>query len=132
MAIQFSVNARNGMLDAIETELGATPVLKLFTGAQPANCAAANSGTELVSMTLPADAFAAASSGTKAKSGTWSGLGIAAGTAAHFRLYQSNGTTCVEQGTVGAGSGDLSLDNAVIAIGQTVSVTTYTFTAPNA
>jgi hypothetical protein len=47
MAIQLSVAARNGRLDAIETELGSTPVLKIFTGAQPANCAAANSGTEL-------------------------------------------------------------------------------------
>ena len=46
MAIQFSTGVRNGMLDAIETAVGATAVIKLFTGAQPSNCAAANCLTE--------------------------------------------------------------------------------------
>ena len=132
MAIQLSVAARNGRLDAIETELGSTPVLKIFTGAQPANCAAANSGTELASMTLPADAMAAASSGSKAKSGTWQATAGGTGTAAHFRLYKSDGTTCVLQGSVGMGTGDLSLDNTSIASGQTVTVSGFTLTDANA
>ena len=68
MAIQISVAGRNGMLDAIETELGASPVLKIRTGAPPAACATADSGTVLATCSLPADAMAAASSGTKAKS----------------------------------------------------------------
>jgi hypothetical protein len=134
MAVQLSVAARNARLDAIEAELitGGAPVLRLFTGAQPATCATANSGTEVATMTLPADPFAAASSGTKAKQNTWSGSGIAAGTAAHFRIYKADGTTCVIQGSVGLGTGDLSLDNNVIANGQTVTVTAYTFTDGNA
>lgn len=131
MAIQFSTNARNGRLDAIETEFGSTPVLKIFTGAQPANCAAANSGTELASMTLPADAMAAASSGSKAKSGTWQTTGSGTGTAAHFRLYKSDGATCVIQGSVGIGTGDLQLDNTSIASGQTVTITGFTLTDAN-
>jgi hypothetical protein len=132
MAIQLSVAARNARLDAIETELGASPVLKLFTGAQPANVAAANSGAELCSMNLPADAFAAAASGVKAKSGTWSGTGIAVGDAAHYRIYKNDGTTCVVQGSVGEGSGDLSLDNDSIAVGQAVAVSSYSLTDANA
>lgn len=133
MAIQFSTAARNAMLDAFETELitGGAPVLKVFTGAQPANCAAANTGTELASGNLPADPFAAAASGAKAKQNTWTMTGVAAGDAAHFRLYKNDGTTCVEQGAVGQGSGDLSLDNDTIAVSQVVTVTAWTLTAAN-
>lgn len=129
MALQFSTNARNGMLDAIETELGASPFLAIWTGAAPANCAAANSGTELARMTLPADAMAAASSASKAKSGTWEDpTGNAAGSAGHFRLYKTDGTTCVMQGTVTAtgGGGDMTLDNVSIAVGQQVTISTFT------
>lgn len=134
MALQYSVSVRNSQLDALETAVGATAVLKLFTGAPPANCAAANTGTELVSETLPADWMAAASSGSKAKSGTWQAAGIAAGSAAHFRLYASDGTTCHAQGTVTAtgGGGDMTLDNVVIAVDQSVTFSTFTISAGNA
>ena len=124
MAIQLAVSTRNVRLDAIETDLGADPDLEIFTGAQPANCAAADSGTKLVSMQLPADAFAAAASGAKGKTGTWSGTGITGGTAAHFRIKTAGGVVKV-QGSVGQGSGDLSLDNTVIATSQAVTVTAF-------
>lgn len=132
MAIaQYSVALRNAMLDAKETYLisGGAPVLKIFTGNQPADCATANSGTELVSMALPADPFAAAASGAKSKQGTWSGTGIAAGVAGHYRLYLNNGTTCVEQGDV---TDQMTLDTTTISIGLPVTVATFTFTAGNA
>lgn len=134
MALQYSVAVRNAQLDALETAVGTTAVIKLFTGAQPANCAAANSGTELWTETLPSDWMAAASSGSKALSGTWQALGIAAGSAAHFRLYASDGTTCHAQGSVTAtgGGGDMTLDNVVIAVGQTVTISTFTISAGNA
>lgn len=134
MAIQQSVAVRNAMLDATESTPGTAPLLKIRTGAPPANCAAADTGTVLVSMTLPSDWMAAASSGSKAKSGTWSASASAAGTAAHYRIYDSAGTTCHEQGTVtitGSG-GDLTLDNDNIANAQVVTVTTYSRTAGNA
>jgi len=135
MAVQYSVAARDDRLDALETTIGVSAVLKIFTGAAPANCANANAGTELVSMTLPSDWMAAASSGTKAKSGTWEDTSAdATGTAAHFRIYASDGTTCHLQGTVTAtsGGGDMELDNVSIASGQTVTVSTFTITAGNA
>lgn len=133
MSLQLSVAARNGRLDAIETELGADPILKVRTGAQPADCGAADSGTVIGTFTLPNDAFAAASSGAKAKSGTWQETSAdASGTPAHFRLYKSNGTTCVLQGSVGQGSGDLSLDNTTVVAGQTITITAFTLTDGNA
>lgn len=85
-------------------------------------------------MALPADYLAAASAGSKAKTGTWSGTGAAAGSAAHFRIVDSAGTTCHMQGTVTAtgGGGDLTLDNVSIAIGQVVTVSTFTISRGNA
>lgn len=133
-ALQLSVAARNARLDAIETTVGTAPVLEIRTGAVPASCAAANSGTVLATMTLPSDWMAAASSGSKAKAGTWQDTSAdATGTAAHFRLFASDGTTCHIQGTVTAtsGGGDMELDNTSIATGQTVTVTTFTLTDGN-
>lgn len=135
MALQFSVTARNNMLDSIETTAGTSAILKIRSGSVPATCATADSGTVLATCNLPSDWMAAASSGSKAKSGTWEDTSAdATGTAAHWRLYASDGTTCHAQGTVTAtgGGGDLTVDNTSFAAGQTFTVTTFTLTAGNA
>jgi len=134
MAIQLSVAARNARLDAIETTAGASAKLQLRSGAQPADCATAASGTLLAEIALPADYLAAAAAGAKAKAGTWSGTGAAAGTAAHFRIVDNAGTTCHLQGAVTAtgGGGDMTLDNTSIAVSQAVSISGFTLTDANA
>lgn len=135
MALQFATSVRNALLDAIETDTGVSAVLKIRTGAAPATCATADSGTVLATLNLPSDYMAAAASGSKAKLGTWEDTAAdAAGTAAHFRLYKTDGTTCQIQGTVTAtgGGGDLTLDNTNIAVGQTITITSFTLTAPGA
>ena len=71
MTFQFSTAARNASLDAIETAIGPSPILRIRTGAPPTNAAAARSGTVLATMNLPADFMAAASGGSKGLSGTW-------------------------------------------------------------
>lgn len=87
----------------------------------------------LATLSLPSDWMAASSSGTKAKSGTWQDtVADNTGTAAHFRIYASDGTTCHIQGSVGQGSGDLSLDNTSIVAGQQVTVTAFSITASGA
>jgi hypothetical protein len=134
MSYQFSVSVRNAELDAIETAIGTAPILEIRSGSAPADCATADSGTLLASMTLPSDWMAAAASGAKAKSGTWSDASAnAAGTAGHFRIKDSGGTTCHVQGSVTAtgGGGDMTLDNTSIAVGQTVTITSLTLTAGN-
>jgi hypothetical protein len=95
----------------------------------------ADSGTVLATMTLPSDWLAAASSGSKAKSGTWQDTSAdAAGTAAHFRIYASDGTTAHIQGTVTAtgGGGDMTLDNTSIASGQQVTISSFQIDAGGA
>lgn len=135
MALQLSTSVRNALLDAIETAVGTSAVLKIRTGSAPATCATADSGTVLATLSLPSDWMAAASSGSKAKSGTWEDTSAdATGTAAHFRLYASDGTTCHIQGTVTAtgGGGDMTVDNTSFASGQAFSITGFTLTAPGA
>jgi hypothetical protein len=131
MSVQMSVAMRNSILDAYEAAVGASAKLQLRTGAPPANCAAADTGTLLCEIALPADWAAAAASGSKAKSGTWSGTGAAAGTAGHWRLKDNAGTTTHMQGTVTAtgGGGDLTMDNPVLAVGQSIVVNTFTWNA---
>lgn len=132
MALQYSTAVRNAKLDAIETTIGTAPLLKIYTGSVPANCAAAATGTVLVTMTLPSDWMANAASGSKSLSGTWEDTSAdASGTAGYFRIYDSGGTTCHLQGTVGQGSGDLSLDNTNIATGQDVKINTFTLSDNN-
>ena len=135
MALQESVAVRNARLDAIETTIGVSAIMRIRSGAAPADCATADSGTVLATLTLPSDWLAAASSGAKAKAGTWQDTSAdATGTAAHFRIYDSGGTVCGMQGTVTVtgGGGDMTVDNTSFASGQSFTVSTFTITAGNA
>ena len=134
MAIQLSTAVRNARLDAIESAVGTDAIMKLRTGAQPANCAAADSGTVCATLNLPSDWMAAASGGVKSKSGTWQETSAdAAGTIAHYRIYASDGVTCHLQGsvTITGGGGDLTVDNPVVALAQVITVTAYDLTDAN-
>ena len=131
--LQLSVAVRNARADAVESTIGATAVLKIKTGTQPATCATADSGTVLATLTLPSDWMTAASSGAKAMSGAWADASADnPGTAAHFRLYASDGTTCGMQGTVGTSGCDLNLDSVSFTAGQAFSITSFGWTEPNA
>ena len=137
MSLQYSVTVRNAQLDALETAVGVSAILKIYdlTAGAPANCAAAITGTVLATLNLPSDWMAAASAGSKAMSGTWQDASAdAAGVADFFRLFASDGTTCHAQGTVTltAGGGDMTLDNTNITAGQSVTVTSFTVSAGNA
>lgn len=139
MTMQYSGAARDAMNDMLETTIGVSPKLRLYTGSKPANCAASATGTMVVEMLLPSDFLGASSGGVKSKSGTWAGTAVAAGTAGYFRIVDNAGTTCHAQGTVdqtvaagGAGTGDLNLDNPVIALSQVVTISAATFTEAGA
>ncbi len=135
MALQFSVSVRNARLDVVETTVGTSAVLRIRSGTVPATCATADAGTTLATLNLPSDWMAAASGGSKTILGTWQDTAAdAAGTAGHFRIYDTSGTVCHIQGTVSitGGGGDMQLDNTSIAIGQQVTVTAFTLNEGNA
>lgn len=137
--LQLDVATRNARLDVIESTNGASCSLEIRSGSLPANCAATDAGTVLATINLPSDWMAAASSGSKAKSGTWQDSSAdATGTAAHFRMYSSqatkDNTTCFMQGDVTAsgGGGAMTVDNTSFAAGQQFTVTGFTLTDGNA
>lgn len=131
---QYPADLRDARNDQIETALGASPICELRSGAAPANCAAADSGTLIASMTLPVDPFAASSGGVKAKQGTWEDL-IAnnTGIIGHYRL-KTNGGVCKMQGPASeaGGGGEVIVDNADVNAGQSVTITAFTITAGGA
>jgi hypothetical protein len=135
MAIQFSDAVRNARLNAIEATIGASAILRIRTLTVPSNCAAADVGVVLATLNLPASWMLAASGGQVLKdTGAWQDLTAdAAGTALHFRIYDTAGTVCGLQGIVSGtgGGGDLQLDNTSIAAGQSVTITAFTLTDAN-
>ena len=135
MTLKFSVTVRNGELNSIETSIGTSAVLKIRTGAAPANISDADSGTVLATINLPVDWLQPATAGSTMMLGTWQDTSADnTGTAEHFRLYASNGTTQHIQGTVTSASsgGDMTVDNVSINTGQTVTINTFNLTCGNA
>lgn len=134
MTVKFSVAVRNARLDALETAIGTSAVLKIRSGSAPTNITDADSGTVLATLSLPSDWMANAASGSKSKSGTWQDTSADnTGTAAHFRLYASDGTTQHMQGSITAtgGGGDMTVDNTSFVTGQSFTVTAFTLTDGN-
>jgi len=134
MTTRISDEVRTFMVDAAvdSLDLGATPTLKIYTGSQPADADDAASGTLLVTINLDGTAaFGAGSNGvaTADNSPALSGVAGNSGTAGWFRAADSTDANRID-GSVGEGSGDLSLDNTDIASGQTVTVTSWTVTQP--
>lgn len=135
MVFQLSLSDRV----AIATQLAnavAGGKIKMFSGAEPANCAAADPAGLLATGTLPAPAMTvAASTAVAAKTGTWTLTGSAAGIIGSFRIYDTAGV-CRAQGSVtmttAATLGDITVDNTNIVANQIVVLGTYTITPGNA
>jgi hypothetical protein len=135
MTIKLSVAVRNAELDAIETAIGTSAKLMIYTGSAPANITDAATGTKLAEFDLAADWAANASGGSKNFNNLpLATTGLAAGNCGYYRIYASDGTTCHWQGTVTAtgGGGDMTVDNVSVAVGQNIQVTSFSLTAGNA
>jgi hypothetical protein len=134
MALKYSTTLRNAQLDAVTTAVGTSGILRIYSGSRPANVAAAISGTLLAECVCNASAFAAAASGgvLTANAIANDSSANASGTASHYRLFRSDGTTAVIDGDVSTSGADLNLDNTSINSGQVVSITSFTITAGNA
>lgn len=125
--LHLSVAARNAMLDALNSIVGASGLLLIKDGTQPANVAAADAGTVLATLALSATAFAAAASGAVAlNTVTDDSSADNSGTATWFSIRTSGGTRVIEGnvGATGAGT-DLELNSTTITAGQDVAVTGY-------
>jgi hypothetical protein len=134
--LKYAVLLKNAKLNAIATYVGTSAKLRIYSGTKPANPDAAITGTLLAELICSASAFAgAAASGVLTANAIASGTGAAGAStgtnATHYRVWKSDGTTPCFDGTVGAATSDLILDNVSIATGQTVSVSSLTITEAN-
>ena len=127
MTFQYGTTLRNNQVSQIQTTIGSTGTLKIFSGAEPANPAAADPSGVLATITLPAT-FLTSTGGVTTIAGTWSAAASATGTAATFRMYDGS-SVCHVQGNT---TTDLVLNNTSITSGQTVTVTSFSVTAGNA
>jgi hypothetical protein len=115
----------------LNTDIGASCVIKIFTGTQPATCATADTGTLLVTFAGNAGGFGTASAAVLTASAVASATAAGTGTAGYFRIYPTSATTtnAVVQGTVGLSATDMIVTNTSIATSQTCNFTSLTVTA---
>lgn len=134
MTMLFAQSTAHAMLDAIETDLGASPILYLRSGAPPATVGAADTGTLISTIAMAADAFLAASAWAKAITAALQDLSADnAGTLGHWRIKTSGAVTKLS-GTITAtgGGGDMTVDNTSVTAGQQIDVTSFAINFPAA
>lgn len=133
MTISYAVATKNAKLDALDAQVGTSPLLRIYSGTAPTNADTALSGnTLLAELAMASTAFGAASGGTKTAAAiTQDSSADATGTATFFRIYKSDGTTCRVQGSVGTSGADLNLVTTSIVATQPVAVTSLVITSGN-
>lgn len=114
--------------DAFVTAAGTNAVLQIRTGTAAGPGSAAG-GTLLASVTIASWTAASPTAGQVTGSDPAAVTAVATGTAAHFRLQTSGGTAVLE-GSIGEGSGDLSLSETDIISGGSVNIGAPVFTIP--
>lgn len=132
---QLSVAARNARLQALIDEVDATPIVRIYTGSAPANCAAAATGTLLLEYTLDTSWCGSPSSGGCSLTGLpLDDQALDDGDAGHYRIYKADGTTCVVQGACSgpSGGGEIVLDVVGMVTDQVVNLVSGTLTEAGA
>jgi hypothetical protein len=122
--------AADAVVDLVDAGSGAGKI-RIYTGTQPAGPdTAVGAQTLLAEVTLSDPAFGSASTGVATLAGTpLSATGVAAGTAAWFRMLDSNNVAILD-GAVGTSGAELNLNTTTISVGLTVTVTACTVTMP--
>lgn len=149
MTLRLSTGLRTAMAGTTGfASTFANGVINIYSGTQPVLADNAISGTLLGTVTLGSGAFsdgvstngltfASAASGAVSKSGTWSFVGIANGTAGWFRLRGNaadntalSTTLPRMDGSIATSGADLNLSNITIATGAPTTIDSFTFTIP--
>jgi hypothetical protein len=125
MSVTHGTATRTAVADTVVDRVdagGGAGKLKIFSAAD----------VLLGTINLPATAFSAAAAGVATLLGVpLSGLGVAVGNAAKFLITDFADVTIIGGSmTATGGGGDLTIDNASIVVGQTLTVTSGAYTAP--
>lgn len=135
MAYSITSAVAQGMLNGTgyNEALGASPTLKIYSGALPANADAANAGTLLATLQCAASPISGYSDTGTAARATFAAIAsataVATGTATFWRR-QTAGGTVIDQGECGTSGKELNLNTTAITTGSTVSVTSATTDLP--
>ena len=137
MATQYAVATRNNNRSSLNTDIGINAQIMLYSGAIPANVAAALAGSLLAQFAGNATSFGTIATGVltaNAVASTTGTAGAGAGTVAtYYRINTSAGVAVVQGNVGGTGSGaDMILTNTNIASGQAINFTSLTNTASGA
>jgi len=128
MAITLTTGARNAacnaIVDLVDVGAAANGTIVIYSGGV--------GGTTLATFTTAGTAFGNASTGTATLQSTpISATAAATGTVNAFTLRdQDNAEVLRGSVTATGGGGDITVDNTSITSGQTVNITSFTFTVP--
>ena len=118
MSLTHTESVRNGLSDYVVDQLNSGNLVIMTTG----------EGTEVATLPLAASAFGAASSGTATAGTITSDSSATGGTAATFKM-ETSGNTRIFGGSVGTSGEDLNLSSLTIGAGDTVSVSSFTYSS---
>lgn len=126
---RISHAAANAAADAL-CALANSGFLKIYAGSKPADANTAISGqTLLATHNLSATAFAGAVNGVATANAVANATIAADGTASFFRIFKSNGTSVVFDGTVGTSGCNANVNSVAFANGATSAISALTYTA---
>lgn len=130
--LEYSNGTRHSQNQGLIAYVGTGAIFSLYTGTQPANAnTAITSQVLLVSMVI-AGVFGTDTNGTLTLGAVTAGIAANSGTASWFRIYKSDNTTVVMDGSVGLTGADLNLNSVNIVALQTVGITSGTIIRGNA
>lgn len=122
MAVTHPTAVRNGLADYVVDLIDA--------GAGAGTLEFQTSGNvEVATLTFSDPAFGAATGGTATASAITSDTSATGGTVAKFAVKDSNGNP-VFYGAVGTSGSDINLSSLAVGVGDTVSISSLTYSAP--
>ena len=129
--LKYSNGTRDAQQQGLITYASTNAIINIYDGTQPTNAnTAITTQTLLVSLAVTG-AFGTDSNGTITMSSVANGTAVATSTATFFRIFKSDNTTVVMDGSVGTSGTDMILDDVTITTGQTVTITSGTIIRAN-
>ena len=129
--LNYSNGTRNAQQQGLITYAGSGCLIKLYNGTQPTNAnTAISTQTLLVTLTV-SGSFGTDSNGTLTLGSVTNGTAVASGTADFFRIFKSDDSTVVMDGSVGTSGADMNLNTTTINSSQVVSITSGTIIRAN-
>lgn len=120
--LKYSNGTRHAQNEGLISYAGNNAIIRLYSGTQPASANTALSGQTLLVSCQLAGAFGTDSNGTLTLGTVNDGVAVSNGTASFFRIFKSDGTTVVMDGSVGTSGADLNLNTTTINTTQTVNI----------